>query len=656
MKRVIQDYESVDTNLKRWGSGVWKDDIKIVGCGFIDLDSNKEIWTTEINQITDIVNDAEMIINHNMMYDSSINMWLGVDLKDKMIVDTMNMAYFHHNLDNSGGRHKTSLQNLSQRYLGQYKTQDLLGKAVLDHGLYKVSTGGKRNLNPELKRNQSTATDYAYAHLDEVYKVAANVVSAYCIQDCNLTKQLAKKFWNDMSEEWMYILSNCNKQYLNMKKNGIWLDMRKMKDIRGMLLSASLNTEEEIWDLLKIKNGTMANLNQKSFLLPIFDKMGIKYPYTEPTKRFPEGQPSITAEWLAAQNDPFCNLLNKHKSYQTYLNNYCDSYIEYKEIYYPNQNPDFIQMHPSNNCLAAVTGRASTDNPNIRSIPNFDKDKLDLNKLDDNYIGYMLRSCIAPRPGYSFVEADYKQQEFRLFAEACALLDMPRLKDLYINNREIDFHQMVSDEVTHMGRGPTKAINFGLLYGKQEYALSLALGKSREETKEIMKHYNSMFPEMETYTKTMEYLGSTRGYITIDGRKLIPAQKKKVQNKWRPGQMKWQTYEWQLGNWQCQGRGSNQIKMVMSKLYELDITPYLEVYDALAFEIKDVDSDIQKLETIKNVMEYDNPFKCSVPMLVDICVGSSWGDAKSKAGDEAGKELYKRLEQMKEDKCHVKTS
>lgn len=620
------DFETKEPfSLKKYGSGWPIGKTKIIGAAIQDVEHESNLkWYDKVEDILHIVNDMETIICHNVQYDCGLLTMLGVDLKNKTIIDTKNLAFFHYNLEAN-----YSLAYLASKHLGAKKGQDLLGMAVIGKNLYHTSTG--KNQKPQ---SLATATEYAYCNLDILYQHVPSVVSDYCLQDVRLTTGLYKKFIHCVSKEWIEILSDVNKQYLLMKQRGVDFDLTKLNNVRSTLMALALEAQEEIWKILKIHNGDPKWLNSKAHLTKFLDQLRIKYPYTAPSSRYPSGQPSVTGTWLDSQPHIFCKTLSKLYNYNTYLSKYVDGMLDYRDKFHPGNN-GVITVYPDYMVMSAQTGRGSCNHPNMKNFPNFDKDKLNLEVIDDNTLGFWFRDCIVNRGGY-VLENDYKQQEFRIFAEGCSLLGFNRIRDLYIDDPSIDFHSLVAKEITHMDRGPTKAINFGVLYGKGIPSLAFALGKTEEETKVIRTNYDEMFPEAKKYADSLKYVGKTRGWINLDDRKVY-AQKPMVVN----GRTK--EYYYKLSNWYCQGRGANQIMKVMSALYKLGITPYYEVYDALGFAIDgelQSSDNITHIKLIKRVMETENTFKCSVPMLVDTGVGKSWAEAKSKQGEHLGVQLY----------------
>lgn len=612
------DFETVDPHLTTFGSGWPLGKVKIVGASTQGIDDLHATWTDSVPEILDRVDKMDVIIAHNAQYECGLLTMLGMDLKDKIVIDTMQLAKFYNNLEINVG-----LEGLGKKYVGMNKGTDLIGQAVISHNLYHTSTG--KNQKPG---SFQTAVDYGYGHLDVIYAKEPNIVKTYCNQDVEITTKLYKKFIQHTPEAWQETMSNVTKQYTLMTKRGIDYDISKLAKVRTSLLSLLMDTEEELFSMSKMR-GDPSMFNSKGTLIKILESFKLKIPVTE------KGNASMTGPWLERQDHPFCKLLVKYRSLHTFLSMSVNKVFDHRDVYFPGQK-GIIKIFPNYRIMSADTGRSSAIRPNIKNFPGFDKDKLDLTVQNDDTFAYLVRDCIVSTNGY-VMENDYKQQEPRLFADACNKLGLPRLRNMYIENPSLDFHTVVA-EIADVPRPIGKALNLAILYGKKTKATAAGLGISIEEAEVLINKYHELFPEGKTYQKSIESVGKTRGYLNLDGRKVY--RPKPSPAMWE-GKTYTKHWEYLLFNWYCQGRGANQIYKVMSELYKRNITPYYEVYDALGFEVSDADiHDKKKIIEIKNVMERENSFDCSVPMLVDTGIGKSWAEAKTKQGEERGKQLY----------------
>src|SRR6185437_2197691 len=130
------------------------------------------------------------------------------------------------------------------------------------------------------------------------------------------------------------------------------------------------------------------------------------------------------------------------------------------------------RLHTTFNQAVASTGRLSTTNPNLQSIPI----RTDL--------GREIRSAFVAEEGYRMMSADYSQIELRILAHVSG---EPKLREAF--ERGDDIHRATAAEV--LGKDPAalttgersiaKMINFGIVYGISAFGLSENLEIPREQ-------------------------------------------------------------------------------------------------------------------------------------------------------------------------------
>jgi DNA polymerase-1 len=181
---------------------------------------------------------------------------------------------------------------------------------------------------------------------------------------------------------------------------------------------------------------------------------------------------------------------------------------------------DFNQMRSDD--YGTKTGRLSASNPNMQQVPKRDERSAEI-----------IRSLFAPKDGYDWINSDWEQFEFRIFAHYC---NDPSLLQQYKDKPEIDFHQAVAD-LTGVARNPyAKQINLGLVFGMgegrlaQELKLPYKIVKKEDgssyaeagpEAKALFKTYHKNFPYAQQFLKRASRLAFSRGYIkTLLGRRI----------------------------------------------------------------------------------------------------------------------------------------
>src|SRR5207253_6957253 len=158
--------------------------------------------------------------------------------------------------------------------------------------------------------------------------------------------------------------------------------------------------------------------------------------------------------------------------------------------------------HTTFNQTVAATGRLSTSDPNLQSIPI----RTDL--------GREIRSAFIAEEGHRLLSADYSQIELRILAHVSG---EPKLREAF--ERGEDIHTATAAEVlgvepaklSSAQRSIAKMINFGIVYGISAYGLSENLEIPREEAQRYIDAYLARFPHVQ------DFIGRTIEQATADG-------------------------------------------------------------------------------------------------------------------------------------------
>jgi DNA polymerase-1 len=207
-----------------------------------------------------------------------------------------------------------------------------------------------------------------------------------------------------------------------------------------------------------------------------------------------------------------------------------------------------------------VTGRLSSNNPNMQQIPKRDKD-----------LAPLFRMLFLPEEGHEWIAADYNQQEYRLFAEYAGGNNM--FLRGYAQDPPVDAHSMVAAELD-VPRDPTaKRMNFGLVTGMGSVKLAGSLGISLSEAKKFHEAYHAKFPEAKEFRTAAEYYAIQRGWVRtkIHRRRRFPDKR----------------LAYKAGNSIIQGTGADIMKSKMVEVNEFlqaekaDTRVLLSVHDEL---------------------------------------------------------------------------
>src|SRR4249919_1617507 len=153
------------------------------------------------------------------------------------------------------------------------------------------------------------------------------------------------------------------------------------------------------------------------------------------------------------------------------------------------------RVHTSYAQAVAVTGRLSSNNPNLQNIPIRTER------------GREIRKAFIPRDAdHVLVSADYSQIELRIVA---AISGDPNMCEAFRLNKDIHtataakVFGVEESDVTKEMRYKAKSVNFGIIYGQGAFGLADNLGISRTEAKEIIDNYKKEFIGITKYMDSM---------------------------------------------------------------------------------------------------------------------------------------------------------
>lgn len=268
------------------------------------------------------------------------------------------------------------------------------------------------------------------------------------------------------------------------------------------------------------------------------------------------------------------------------------------------------RVHTTYSNTFVITGRLSSNNPNLQNIPIRTED------------GEKIRKTFVSRNGYSFIGADYSQIELRILAEYA---NVPKLIEHFMNNFDIHTETakkvFSTNDVTVEMRRLAKAINFSIVYGTTSYGLAKRLDTSNAEAKIYMENYFSIYPEIKTYMENIKDFVKQNGFVKTMFNRVCYINLNNIKDQQKS------FLERLAINAPIQGTGADIIKLAMievsNSIKKFDAKIILQVHDELLIEVKDEFLDEVK-NIVKNVMENIVHFKISLP--VEIKVGKNWAD------------------------------
>jgi DNA polymerase I len=265
----------------------------------------------------------------------------------------------------------------------------------------------------------------------------------------------------------------------------------------------------------------------------------------------------------------------------------------------------------------AVTGRLSSNNPNLQNIPIRTEKGRQIRK-----------AFVARNEEFLFMSADYSQIELRIaasFAKDETMIEAFRTKRDIHTTTAAKVFKVSLEEVTPDMRRKAKEVNFGILYGSSAFGLAQNLGIARSEAAEIIKSYFQEFAAIKRYMENSINKARETEYVeTIMGRRRY-LRDVNSRNAATRG-----FAERNAINAPIQGSAADIIKIAMVNIQawlskeKLKSRMTMQVHDELVFDVHKTEVDVMK-DNIKKLM--CQAASLEVPMEVEVGVGLNWLEA-----------------------------
>ncbi len=328
-------------------------------------------------------------------------------------------------------------------------------------------------------------------------------------------------------------------------------------------------------------------------------------------KKTPGGQPSTDEDVLQelALNYPLPKLILDYRSLAKLKSTYTDKLPRMV-------NPRTGRVHTNYAQAVAVTGRLSSNEPNLQNIPVRTPE------------GRRIREAFIAPPGHHIVSADYSQIELRIMAhlsrDANLLAAFSSGEDVHRRTAS-EIFAVAPEHVTSEQRRYAKVINFGLIYGMSAFGLASQLGIERAAAQQYMDRYFTRYPGVAQYMQRTRESARNAGYVeTVFGRRLFMVDIKASNNQRR------QAAERAAINAPMQGTAADLIKLAMIAVHrwltehKLGAALVMQVHDELVLEVPNAQLALVTKE-LPALMT--GVAKLEVPLLVDVGVGSNWDQA-----------------------------
>lgn len=516
-----------------------------------------------------------LVIGQNIKYDLLILKWYGFGLRGRLF-DTM---LAHYLIEPEGRRN-----------------MDLLAAQYLNYSPVSIETLiGKKG------KGQGTMRDVELEQIKE-----------YAAEDADITLQLKRKFEPELKEKsvervFWEIESPLVQVLADMEFEGVRIDTEFLKEYSKELELQARESEQRVYR----QAGVQFNLSSPRQLGEVlFEKL----------KLDPKAKKTRTGQYATGEDI----LLKLASRYQI-----VDDILAFRELTklqstYVDALPQLInpktgRLHTSYNQAVAVTGRLSSNNPNLQNIPIRTER------------GKEIRKAFLPRdPDHVLLSADYSQIELRIVA---AISGDEGMCSAFRSG--LDIHSATAsrvfkvppDQVTREMRYRAKSVNFGLIYGQGAFGLSQNLDIPRAEAKELIDHYFEEYPAIRTYMDDQIAFAQKNGYVqTLWKRK-----------RWlrdiHSANLTVRGYaERNAINMPIQGTAADMIKLAMIRIHRtiresgLKARMILQVHDELVFDVPAPEVETLKplvLEGMKHALELPH----GVPVEAEVGSGANWLEA-----------------------------
>ena len=440
--------------------------------------------------------------------------------------------------------------------------------------------------------------------------VELNKIAAYAAEDADVTLQLKNTFAPLLAENTLEDLFNTVevpliKVLAEIEREGIRLDVDNLRDFSAQLKTDITIVEKEIQDFA----GTKFNVSSPKQVGEIlFDYLKI----TDKAKKTKTGQYATGEDVLSKLENahPIVSKILDYRELVKLKNTYVDSLPLMV-------HPRTGRIHTSFNQVVAVTGRLSSDNPNLQNIPIRTER------------GRQIRKAFVPRDAdHILLSADYSQIELRIVASISGDPNMCEAfqagKDIHTATAAKVFGVAESD-VTKEMRYKSKSVNFGIIYGQGPFGLAENLNIPRAEAKQLIDNYFREYSSIRNYMDEQVNFARENGYVqTILGRKRwlrdITSANATVRG----------FAERNAINAPIQGSAADMIKVAMVNVHqEFKKRHYksrmlLQVHDDLVFDVYKPELEEVKA-LVEKLMREALPLK--VPVEVGIGMGANWLEA-----------------------------
>lgn len=440
-------------------------------------------------------------------------------------------------------------------------------------------------------------------------QVSIDRATAYSAEDSDQTLHVHQVLWprleSDAKLRWVY-------EHLEMptalvlqriERYGVLIDSQALQKQSQQLAQRMLELEAQAHELA----GGPFNLGSPKQIGDIlFNRMGIK-----PIKKTASGAPSTDEDVLEtlAADYPLPAKILEYRSLSKLKGTYTDKLPLMV-------NPQTGRVHTNYAQAVAVTGRLSSNDPNLQNIPIRTAE------------GRRIREAFVAPPDHVIASADYSQIELRIMAH---LSGDPVLLKAFAEGQDVhrataaEIFSLEPEAVSSEQRRYAKVINFGLIYGMGAFGLASNLGIEQKAAKDYIDRYFTRFAGVKRYMDQTRELAKAQGYVeTVFGRRLWLPEIRSPNGPRQKGA------ERQAINAPMQGTAADLIKLAMIAVQQaIDneqraTRMVMQVHDELVFEVPQAEVEWVKTEVPRLMAQVAS---LQVPLLAEIGFGQNWEEA-----------------------------
>jgi DNA polymerase-1 len=510
-------------------------------------------------------------LGQNIKYDTHVFANAGVEVRG-YVHDTMLQSYVLE-------AHKPhSLESLAERHLGRkgLTYEDLCGKGANQIPFAQVSI----EMAADYSGEDSEMALHVHRQLWPQIEAHAGLLDVYRRMEMPAAEVLGR-----------------------IERTGVLIDSALLATQSQQIGERMIALEAEAFELA----GQPFNLGSpKQIGEVLFTKLGLPV-----KKKTASGAPSTDEDVLTelAADYPLPAKLLEHRSLSKLKGTYTDKLPLMV-------NPATGRVHTNYAQSVAVTGRLSSNDPNLQNIPIRTKE------------GRRVREAFIAPPGHVILSADYSQIELRIMAHISE--DEGLLRAF---GEGIDVHRATAsevfgaavEEVTSEQRRYAKVINFGLIYGMSAFGLAANLGIERSAANTYIERYFARYPGVKRYMDDTKTEARVKGFVeTLYGRRVYLPE---INGGSGPRKS---AAERQAINAPMQGTAADLIKLAMIEVQAvLDreqraTRMIMQVHDELVFEVPEAELDWARA-AVPRIMASIAELK--VPLLAEVGVGANWDEA-----------------------------